>query len=119
MRLPVILLALALAPSLAADEWTPADTAREATYLVLHVIDWGQTLDIVGQEDRYHEINPILGEHPSRGRVNLYMATTPIVHGALAYALPRAWREGWQYVTIGIEGNLVYHNYRIGLHVDF
>lgn len=102
-----------------ASEWTKADTAWEAGYLVLHVIDWGQTRNISRRPDAYRELNPILGSHPSIERVNTYFALTAIAHTAISYALPADWRRGWQMVSIGMEATAVSNNYKIGLKIDF
>ena len=102
------------------DKWTDADTAREAAYLVLHIADWGQTRNIAHREgEGYWEINPILGKHPSIKRIDSYMAFSMLAHIGIAYALPRGWREAFQYTTVGIEAGVVFNNNSIGLRVDF
>ena len=106
-------------PSHALDEWRPADTNREATYLVLHALDWGTTLDIVDHPDTHHEHNPVIGSHPTRGEVNRYMAITALAHVAIARILPTRWREGFQYITIGMEVLCVGNNLNLGLKVNF
>jgi hypothetical protein len=65
------------------------------------------------------ESNPLLGAHPSIGKANNLIAASIIGHAAIAYMLPPAWREGWQYVFIGIEAGAVYHNHSVGLKMDF
>lgn len=102
-----------------ADEWTSGDTARQAVYLTLHVADWAQTRHIARHPEEFTERNPVLGEHPSVGRVNGYFAATALAHTAVSWALPRGWREGWQYVTIGVESVVVARNYRLGVKFDF
>jgi len=114
------LLLLATVPA-SADDWRSEDTYREAAYLTLHAIDWGQTLDIAdkcGHTD-YHEHNPILGECPSRSRVNAYFATSAILHYAVSQSLPPKYRKTWQHVTIGVEVGAVANNISIGLNVGF
>lgn len=112
---------LLLIPSFcSADEWTKSDTGREVVYLILHVADWGQTRNGVHRESEgYWEINPILGKHPSIKRVDTHFTVTAIAHVAIAYALPRKWREAFQYTTAGIEAVFVIDNNSIGLRVDF
>jgi len=111
----------------AAAEWTTADTAREVTYLGLHVADWGQTLDIAENDD-FYETNPVLGKQPSRGEVNRYFALTGLTHVAISAVLPNEatfmshdWnpRASWQYVSIAVEGSTVYRNYKIGIRIEF
>jgi hypothetical protein len=103
----------------AASDWTAEDTAWQASFLALHVVDWGQTRDIAAQPNRYHETNPILGEHPSQARVDRYFAATAILHTAVAYTLPPKWRRAWQYVSIGYQAGFVASNYNIGLRINF
>lgn len=102
-----------------AGDWSSADSARQWTYTALHIADWGQTLDIVGRPDEYHETNPLLGEHPSRGKVNRYMATTLAAHWLIASWLPAKPRRAFQYVTLTVEAGMVAHNYRLGVRFNF
>lgn len=103
----------------AADPWSKGDIWREVAWQVLHVVDWGQTLNIADRPDKYHEINPIIGEHPSRERVNIVMGTTTVLHVAITHYLPKEWRPYWQYLSIGVSGALVIHNLSIGLNMHF
>lgn len=115
--LPLILLAGCL--NAHADDWTRTDTALEATWLVLHAVDWGQTRYIAKNPDRFYEQNPILGKHPSVGRVNAYSALTSVAHYGVSQWLSPANRRIWQSVTIGFAAGTVAHNYHIGVKVDF
>lgn len=102
------------------DPWTKEDTMREAAYLVLHVVDWGQTRNIVHRSNEdFFEKNPIIGNRPSIKRVDSYFAFTAIAHVAVSYVLPRVWREGFQYTTVGVQAGVVIQNNSIGLRVDF
>jgi len=117
----VLYLMVALLFSLTAfgAELSKGDLQREIAYSALHVADWGTTLDIVAHPDQYRELNPILGDHPTRGAVNTWMASTLAAHWAITYLMPERYRPIWQYVTIGLEGTVVAHNLSIGLHVNF
>lgn len=115
MKSLVVLLVVLVPMTVSADEWTKADTAREAAYLALHVADWGQTLDIADHPERWHETNPVLGSHPSRGEVNGWFAATALLHPVVSYLLPKPYREMWQYGTIGLELYCVGNNYSIGI----
>ena len=98
-----------------AGEWTRADTAREVAYLALHVVDYSQTLEISDNPNRWYEKNPIIGKHPSRGEVNTYFLITGLLHPAVAYVLPKPYREIFQYSTIAIEIYCVGNNYSLGI----
>lgn len=115
----LLLLALFFSPTAFADDWSSADTAREAVYLTLHTIDWGQTRYAAKHPDRFHEINPLIGEHPSINHVNKYMVTSALLHVTVANVLPPPWRERFQYVTIGIKASLVAYNFSAGVRLDF
>lgn len=99
--------------------WTKADTARQVVYSTLHIMDWGQTRYIATHPEKYHETNPILGSHPSLRSVNLYFGATLLCHTAISAILPDKYRRAWQYVTIGVEGAYVVHNFNIGIKFGF
>lgn len=102
-----------------AGEWTQSDVAFEAAYLSLHVLDWGQTLNIVAERHFYNEQNPVLGRHPSRDQVNTYFALTALAHVAIANWLDTPARTYFQLITIGLEAAVAGNNYRIGLRTAF
>ena len=116
-RILAVLLLLASLPA-CADPWTSADTARQAIFTGLAVVDWAQTRRIARQPV-YYEMNPVLGSHPSVGQVDAYFAGAIVGHAAVSYLLPAGWRAGWQYVWIGIEAQKTYHNRSIGLRFAF
>jgi hypothetical protein len=93
-------------------KWSTGDTIRELAFMALIVADWSQTSWQL--KHRGAEKNPFLGERPSQGRLALYMLSTSVIHAGVSIILPRNWRDGWQYVSIGIESHTVYHNWRIG-----
>jgi hypothetical protein len=113
-----IFLLFIASPSFASD-WSSADTKREAVYLVLHTVDYAQTREIARNPDKWHEQNSILGSHPSSSQVDQYFVATAALQFAVAYYLPAKYRAPFQYVTIGIEGGAVAHNFSIGIRVRF
>lgn len=121
MKKTPLILALILTSSLvfAFDEWTKEDTYREVAWQTLNLIDWKQTLIIANNPDHYKEINPIIGEHPSRGKVNTYMAVGAVSHLAMSYVLPKEYRVIFQYFTIGTSAYCVGNNISIGLQLGF
>ncbi len=113
---------LALSPLRASDPWTKADTARELAFTAVVVLDWGTTLDIerAHQESPWiHETNPILGRHPSRAKVNLYIPAGILLHFLAARAMPARWRAAFQSASIFIEAGAVSHNFAVGLRLNF
>ncbi len=104
--------------ALAADPWSTGDKVREGVYLTLLAADWGQTLDIENH-DGYKEGNPFLGPDPSRSRITTWVLSTALVHVAAVHVLPARWRPIFQYLSIGIEANMVNHNASMGLRLAF
>ena len=116
---PAIFAILGLSGPVAASEWTDTDTAWQAGYLLLHVADWRQTLNIAKNPDRFYEVNPLIGEHPSESKVNTYMAASAALHTGIAYTLSGKWRRRFQQVTIGMKAGIVGYNYSVGIRLDF
>ncbi len=118
MRFLAILLFL---PSVAfGEDWSTKDTIRQGVFTGITMMDWAQTRYIAKHPIEFRETNPVLGKHPSIGSVNNYFAVSIIGHAAVSYMLPAgAWREGWQYVWIGIEVGAVAHNYSMGIRMSF
>lgn len=101
------------------EDWTKTNTALEVTWLALHTIDWGQSLDISRNSNKFYEINPLLGNHPSVGNINTWGIISTVGHISISYILPYKYRNYWQWVTIGSKGIIVGHNFSIGLKVKF
>ena len=102
-----------------ADNWTREDTYRELTWTALLVVDYGQTMNIARNPDKFREYNPILGEHPSQSSVGLYMLSAAIIHPVISYYLPPKYRKWWQYISIGVELGTVGNNFGAGIGVTF
>ena len=99
--------------------WDKGDTVREVVWQGLHIVDWGQTLEIARHPDKFNEMNPLMGKHPSVGRVNTYMGLSAMGHLIISYVLPDKYRIYWQWITIGMSGACVINNFNIGLKVRF
>jgi hypothetical protein len=112
-------MAVSPSSSMAFDEWSNRDYALQATWTALHIIDWGQTLDIAKDPDKFHENNPFIGKYPSVGRVNAIMAISTIVNPLVVHILPSKWRPYFQGLSMAITGTCVVNNYNLGLKVNF
>jgi hypothetical protein len=99
--------------------WSNADIARHAAFTGLMVVDMAQTLRIADNPDRWHEHNPILGDHPSRSDVCIYFAASYAMVTAAAAALDPPHRAWLQYLVIGVQAASVGNNYAIGLGFGF
>jgi len=115
----ILILLIFLLPINCYADWDKNNTFREIAWQGIHLIDWGQTLDIARQPDRYYEMNPILGKHPSVGQVNTYMAISAITHIGISYMLPKKYRAYWQWISIGVSGSCIINNFNAGLKVKF
>lgn len=115
----IILIIFVTSPVLAFDKWSIQDKALEAAWQSIHLMDWGQTSMIARNSDRYYEMNPILGKHPSTQMVHGYMAVGALAHLGVTHILPKKWRPYWQGVTIGMSGICVVNNFNVGLGVRF
>jgi len=116
-----------------ADKWTTLDYTLQSAVITTQVIDWGQTLDIAKSQPkvlsegdgwrmiqrRRSEINPILGDHPSVGRVNTYFISSIILNSVVAHYLPKPYRNIFQVLSIGCESYFISRNYHVGLKINF
>lgn len=102
------------------QSWSNDDIKRQLTYGLLHGADWAQTRTIAKNPTQYHETNPLLGEHPSVGRVNNYFLTTLLGHALIANYLSPEYRKLFQNATIGLEAGVAGRNkFNVGIGMTF
>lgn len=101
-------------------EWTKFNTVAQTTYTALHVVDWMQTRQIAKNPDKYTEgVNPILGEHPSVGRVDAWFVAAGLANFGISYALPHPYREMWQVGSSGVEIQMFMMNKAAGIAIKW
>ncbi len=105
--------------ALADDTVDRSTPALEWAYQGAAVADMLTTLDIKNHPTLM-ETNPLLGEHPSNGKVFAYFAGTGVLHWAITRELvngnmQRPLINTWEALTIGLEVGCAAHNYSIGL----
>jgi hypothetical protein len=116
-----LLLAFVLLSGCASAQWTTADTIRQGAIVALQAADYFQTRTIATETYsgtdclRWTEQNPILGEHPTVGQVNAFFITAIAANALVSYLLPPTWRMGWQYLSVGYQGNVVLDNHNAGI----
>ena len=110
---------LLLCSSAHADEWTRADTYREVTYLTFLAVDWAQTRSFLRDPVHHAEMNPLLGAHPEQSHLDAAIILTGLAHIYIASILPEKYRAPFQYISIGVEGEAVYHNFSFGIGARF
>jgi hypothetical protein len=62
-----------------------------------------------------HEINPILGAHPSDAKIVVYFAATSLLTAGSYYALPPRWRPLVPLAVLILEIPMIAHNAKFGL----
>ena len=102
-----------------ADEWKTADTYREGTYLILNLIEYGQSSYIVQHPDQFYQTSNAwaLGKHPDQGRVNVYYGIVMIAHPVIAYYMSDSVRKAFQYFTIGGKITGISDSFTVGVEV--
>jgi len=129
MLLAICLVISVTTNSEAFDKWTKTDVSLQAAYTVLHVLDWGQTLQI-SREPLYYssdhsksytrsDQNLFLGKHPKVDEVHKYFISTLVLHTVISHVLPEEYRTVWQGSTIAIQAYVVGRNFSLGLNGFF
>ena len=103
---------------LAFDEWTTTDTSFQLAGSVLWAVEALQTIELT-ERDEYWETNPVLGRYPNKEEVALYFTGAIIAGWVIAYVLPKKVRPYFQGFWIGTAASSVWHNYRVGLRIQF
>lgn len=94
-------------------KWSKQDIIRQTAAMTLTAIDWHQTRNGVVRTG-YYERNPILGEHPDQGTVDLWFLVGAALNLLIVDLLPADWRPYFQWGAIAVEGACVINNHRIG-----
>lgn len=105
--------------AVAGDAWSEDQLRMGAALAAATVVDWAQTRYIADNPDRFHETNPIMGRHPSIGRVDRYFATSVLVGAVVLDALPSEYRDYALKAGLVLEVLVVSNNARIGVGVKF
>ena len=113
------LLCLPLLATAAPDPWDDTDVALGITAATAFAIDWKQTQVIAQNPTKWHELNPILGEHPTLRAVNQHFILNGLVIGGVAEYLPSTYRKWYLGSTAVVEAAFATHNYKIGLRFAF
>ncbi len=97
--------------------WSAQHKALASTAGALLAADWLQTRQIAKHPDKFHEYNPVLGEHPSQGKVNLYFLAAAGGLMLLADFLPAEYRTGLLYGVIVVQAAAVTNNLQEGISI--
>lgn len=118
-----VLLSLSLGGCIQFDrKWSTETRALEVGYQTMHAVDAIQTTRI-RQHPELKESNPLLGEHPTNGKIWVWYMTTAYGHALITNALdehaPRWVTRTWQIATLLGVSYTVHHNYQMGLTLSF
>lgn len=129
MKSLILIIILVASPCYAFDNWNAEEKIAQGVAIGLSIIDWGQTLYIADNPDKYYEKqNFLMTKHPSRGSVNLYFGISIIAKTALVHILPRDYnlwgfnikpRRIVQGTYIGISGYNTFNNARLRIKISF
>lgn len=98
-------------------KWTKSEKVKEACWMILHAVDYKQTQYAMGKPNEFKELNPLLGEHPSEGRLNTFALVGAILHIASTHYIEN--RSIWLNITLGIKIICVGNNFYVGAKVEF
>jgi len=114
------LILLLFCPSLCfADPWTKEDTAWQLGYTSLLAMDCAQTRWGASHPKAFEEGNPVMGTHPSKGKIDNACLAMALGHAGISYVLPLGYRRMWQFSSIVIEATVVFHNASLGVKMEF
>jgi hypothetical protein len=99
--------------------WTGEEKAWLGTAAAFTVADWATTRDLSRRyNEGYYENNPVLGKHPSTGRVDLYFVSAGLIGYAIADNLDQN-RKTFLQAWTAVEIFYVNRNLNIGLKMKF
>ena len=84
------------------------------------VADWGQTRYIAQHPQEYYEaFNPVLGAHPSVGKVDAWFIGALAVNNGVMVVLPKKYRPWYAGVVTAVETHFVVRNNSLGIRIRF
>jgi hypothetical protein len=89
------------------------DIVGQSLFTGLVLVDWCTTTSGLYHKG-FSELNPLLGQHPSRTKLASGAIASIVGHAAVSYALPKPWRNIWQFAFIVVETDAVRHNVSVG-----
>ena len=88
----------------------------EYVWQALNIVDAAQTIHCVRTIDGCYEANPLLGKHPSTGKIIAFKAANGVGHLLVTRYLqkhkPHLVKK-WEIISIGIQGTVVVANLRV------
>lgn len=126
MRKILLAAVLLLAPvvALAGEQWSTKDLWLLYLAEIAMAIDHQQTRSFTKErlpngEYRWHELNPLLGRHPSAGRINTHFAVAMVAVPLVAYYLHGDDRTTFLSIILAFEAVNVTRNYWLGVRFSW
>jgi hypothetical protein len=105
---------MVLSLALQADPWTDREVITESAFLALGVADIALThyglVRGASKMGSSAEGNPLIGKHPSPGKLWGLGLTALASHAVISHFLPHTWRQIWISGGIAVEGTMVVGN---------
>jgi len=101
-----------------AHDWTAEEKGWAAAWLATRAVDWAQTRHIARNPERFHELNPFIGRHPSLGEVNRSFLMTTGLGLLMAHYLPQ-YRKGMLQAWVAVSVGMTARNAAIGIRMEF
>lgn len=100
--------------------WSASDIVLAGAFTTTLLLDAGQTRGLArGGWEGYSEANPLLGPHPSVGRINVYTAVAGLTVLGVAAAVPARARPWVLGAALAVEALTVARNAREGIAITF
>jgi len=121
MKLLLLTFMLTVSVNCMADEFHNSggitDTGRrELLWQAVNAVDWMQTRTIATDE-RWYEVNPILGKHPTLAEVNTYFVASALFHTSVSHYLSRKHARMYQNATTVVGIGFVLNNHIKGIRL--
>lgn len=92
-------------------------------FFIIHLLDWGTTLDIADRPSQYYEASPItawlIGKHPNRKDVHTFMLGSLMLTLVACALIGPLWANKLILVRVITSGIAVVNNFKIGLRLAF
>lgn len=115
----ILLLLAVLCGTAHAQRWSDDQRTLASMYAAAWAIDWGQTRRIAQEPQRWVERNPVLGTHPSVGRVNTYFCVAPLAGYLVLDRMGSENRTTVLKLLTMVEIATVAGNHSIGIRMSF
>jgi len=104
------------------EGWTDEEKAWFVASEISQILDYQTTRNVLYQQPKwkgYYEVNPLLGRHPSQGKLNIAEVATVIGNYYFSDWLSHDNRLFWLRAHTAFELGITAHNIQIGAEIRF